>query len=415
MRVVKLSLLNFRNYEELSAELRPGNILILGRNGQGKTNLVEAIGYFNSLSSHRVSADLPLYKAGFGHMVARLTVANQNSAPTLELEFKAQRPKKAQINGNSVKTRELTRYFSSVLFAPEDLMIARGEPSARRSFMDSAVVTRNPYFITVLKEYERVIKQRSALLKEMRMQRYADSNSADITYWDNTFADLGTRIMAERRRLIDQLEPQLKITYAALVDADHSPELAIIESAGNVSRETYHVGALNLETGKGRFDHLSNVSRETLLSDFMARINQLKRAEIERGQTLMGPHRDDLELKLNSLPVKGYASHGESWSMVLGLKLALAGLLREEFAPEDPVLILDDVFAELDSSRRSKLMQAVADYEQVIVTAAVAEDIPKGESWQVYVIEKGKLLSSGETTDPAGFFSEVTNKEREVK
>ncbi len=129
----------------------------------------------------------------------------------------------------------------------------------------------------------------------------------------------------------------------------------------------------------------------------------------------MGPHRDDLELKLNNLPVKGYASHGESWSMVLGLKLALAGLLREEFAPEDPVLILDDVFAELDSSRRSKLMQAVADYEQVIVTAAVAEDIPKGESWQVYVIEKGKLLSSGETTDPAGFFSEVTNKEREVK
>lgn len=404
MRVAHISLLNFRNYLQLELDLAPGKVLFLGRNGQGKTNLVEAIAYFDSLTSHRVSNDAPLFLNGATQTVARLTVAHSHISPTLELEFKQRQAKRAQINSNAVKLRELTRWFTAVVFAPEDLQIVRGEPLHRRNFLDSAIVTKNPYFAAVYKEYERVVKQRSALLKALRFrQQKADST---LDFWNQQLIDTGTRIMAERRKLLDELQPQLQLAYNNLVAADHHPFLSLKETgvgAGvtyapseNVSRET--------------FNHLSPTSREKLTTDFIAQLKAFEYAEIERGITLIGPHRDDLEIKLNDLPVKGYASHGESWSMALGLKLAFAKILRTEFAPEDPVLILDDVFAELDAARRSRLMSAVADYEQVIVTAAVAADIPNTTDWQIHIISKGQILKSGNSNDPSKFFSEVLSE-----
>ncbi|MBT1018123.1 DNA replication/repair protein RecF [Canibacter sp. lx-72] len=406
MRVDKLSLLNFRNYSELEADLKPGKVLILGRNGQGKTNFVEAIAYFNELSSHRVSADAPLLKADEQSSVVRSRVINKQATVSLELEFKRGSAKRAQINGNGVRPRELTRYFTSVLFAPEDLLIASGEPGARRDFLYSAIVTRNPLFAAIYKDYEQIVKQRSALLKNIKLGR-ADINSEELDFWDQNFTNFSTRIMAERRKLIDELQPELELAYFLLVGADHAPKLALHETGSNVSRETY--AANSFVTESVAFDHLGNESATALMQDFRERLQELRRAEIERGQTLIGAHRDDLKLELNALPVKGYASHGESWSIVLALKLALANLLRKDFAPEDPVLILDDVFAELDTERRKRLMNVISDYEQILVTAAVADDIPKDQLWHIYVIKKGQLIAVGSSENPTEFFQNVNS------
>ncbi|MDO4241508.1 MAG: DNA replication/repair protein RecF [Microbacteriaceae bacterium] len=395
MRVAKLSLHNWRNYQNLEVEFAPGPVLVLGRNGQGKTNLAEAIAYFNDLSSHRVNADAPLLRAGQTSAAVRMQVVTQKSAPMLELELRSGQQKRAQINGNAVRARELTRYFTSVVFAPEDLLIVRGEPAARRAFLDAAIVTRMPLFAAIFREYERVVRQRSALLKQARKHGEPAGFEQMLEFWNAQLIDNGTRIMAERRRLIDQLTPHLKSSYAELVGQDHGPKLALKESGAQ---------AENYLPQTGDVSHTGDVSRETLHAEFAEKLQKMARAELERGQTLVGPHRDELELQLNSLPVKGYASHGESWSMALALKLALAQLLRADNAPEDPVLILDDVFAELDVFRRQRLMSAVGEYEQVIVTAAVAGDIPTDCTWQTFVIKCGELIAQGSSTNPATDF-----------
>lgn len=404
MHVKHLSLLNFRNYPKLELDFKAGKVLVLGRNGQGKTNLVEAIAYFDSLSSHRVSSDAPLFLQGNDTAVARLQVTHQNTSPTLELEFRSRQAKKAQINGNPVKLRELTRWFTAVLFAPEDLQIVRGEPSSRRTFLDGAIVTRNPYFAAVYKEYDRVLKQRTALLKSLRGAYKQPGVSETLEFWNQQLIDTGTRIMAERRLLVDQLQPRLEQAYQKLVAADHRPQLSLKESAATGAAQYLPVAEnVSRETSP----HLTPQSRENLTTEFIAQLRRSERKEFERGMTLVGPHRDDLEISLNALPVKGYASHGESWSVALGLKLAFADLLRDELAPEDPVLILDDVFAELDAARRARLMSSVADYQQVIVTAAVAEDIPTTTEWEIHVIRSGEVLQTGRSSDPAEFFADA--------
>ncbi|WP_166987838.1 DNA replication/repair protein RecF [Canibacter zhoujuaniae] len=407
MWIKRLELHNFRNYENLEVEFDAGKVLILGHNGQGKTNLIEGIAYFDSLSSHRVSSDAPLLKAGENTGVLRVIVAHTGSTKAMDVQLQSGRGKKAQLNGNSIAPRELTRYLTTVVFAPEDLQIVRGEPSARRSFLDSAIVSRNPIFAGVLQEYERVVKQRSSLLRAIRGNPHQSGFRENLEFWNSHLLLLGTRVMAERRRLVDDLLPYLKEAYKGLVGADHRPGLALYETATAKESRPYVAGAYAGVDGSEVFDHLSNVSRETLSADFKFQLDRLERAEIERGQTLIGPHRDDLQLELNGLPVKGYASHGESWSVALSLKLAIAELMRAELNSEDPVLILDDVFAELDAKRRESLMTAVGDYEQVIITAAVAADIPPGMPWQTFIISGGRLVKSEVSADPQTVFAKA--------
>lgn len=410
MYVSHLSLLNFRNYQRLELALDPGKVLILGRNGQGKTNLAEAIYYFDSLRSHRVSGDAPLALRGSAQTVVRLQISHQHSSPTLELELRPKLPKRAQINGNPVRPRELTRWVTAVVFAPEDLQIVRGDPNSRRDFLDTAIVTRNPYFSAVFKEYERVVKQRTALLKTLRARGLQNPSGdgfgrvgSTLDFWNQQLIDAGTRIMAERRFLVDSLQSRLAAAYQRLVAADHRPFLRLRESAA--AKELYEpqLSDVSRETSS----HFTPQSRESLTAEFTAALKRCQQKELLRGVTLAGPHRDELELELNSLPVKGYASHGESWSFALGMKLALAELLRQELAPEDPLLLLDDVFAELDAARRQRLLAAVNNYQQVLVTAAVAEDIPSGNTWQIHVIKNGKILASGSSDNPAEFFAQA--------
>ncbi len=391
MRVIHLSLADFRNYAHAEVGFQPGPNLILGRNGQGKTNLVEAIAYFASLRSHRVSSDAALIRAGEDTAVARMRIGVAEREALLEIEINRGAPNRAQVNRNGVKPRELTRWFQAVVFAPEDLMIVRGDPAGRRRFLDDALVARNPALAGVLSDYERVVRQRTTLLKSARANGARSAVEATLSVWDDQLVALGSRIIHERRQLIEALRDPLVESYRALVEQDHGPELRLEESifgsaADDVSRETTASG-----TGPD-----SDVSRETLEAMFRDALARMRAQEIDRAVTLLGPHRDDLTLMLNHLPVKGYASHGESWSFALALRLAVAELLRRESPAGDPVIILDDVFAELDSGRRARLMAAVGAYEQVIVTAAVEADVPGELSWSTIRISGGAVLDGSD-------------------
>lgn len=389
MRVAHLSLGDFRNYRTAELALEPGPNLIVGRNGQGKTNLVEAIGYFASLRSHRVTGDAALVRAGAESAIARLRVIAVDREVMLELQINRDRPNRAQVNRNVSRPREVTRWFAAVLFAPEDLTIVRGEPSLRRRFLDESLVLRHPVAAGALSDYERVVRQRTALLKSSRGR--SGPPSAALEVWDEQLANFGAQIMLARRELARDLQPILDTSYASLVEQDHRPSLQLSESVRDVLQE-----GVSRETPS--MAELATVSRETLTAEIRTALEKVHSKEIERGVTLVGPHRDDLLLGLNDLPVKGYASHGESWSFALSLKLALAGLLREESPAGDPVIILDDVFAELDARRRERLMSAVQDYEQVIVTAAVESDVPDDVSWHRIHIKAGEIVEAG----PAG-------------
>jgi len=385
VRVAHLSLGDFRNYRSVDLELAPGANLIVGRNGQGKTNLVEAIGYFSTLRSHRVSGDTALIRAGAEQATLQMRVEAAGRSVLLEAQLMRDRPNRAAVNRNSVRPRELTRWFASVAFVPEDLSIVRGDPSVRRRFLDDALTVRYPIAGGALADYERVLRQRTALLKSARGTG-AEALESTLSIWDDQLIAAGVQIMLARRELVRDLRGPLRRAYFALVEQDHGPSLELHESVGGalgVSRET---------SPRVEGDH---VSRETLAGEFRDALQSVRRKELERGVTLVGPHRDDVHLELNSLPVKGYASHGESWSFVLSLKLALATVLRDESPAGDPVIILDDVFAELDRGRRSRLMDAVAGFEQVLVTAAVEEDIPEGIDWHRTVIEDGEIVGGG--------------------
>ena len=385
MRVAHLSLGDFRNYATAELELQAGPNLLVGRNGQGKTNLVEAIAYFAILRSHRASGDVPMIRAGAESAIARMRVEAAQRDVLLELQLNRDRANRAQVNRNVVRPREVTRWFSAVSFMPEDLGFVRGEPSGRRRFLDDALVSRHPVAAGALSDYERAVRQRTSLLKSAR--RGADALESTLSIWDEQLIEYGVQIMLARRELVRDLGAPLRAGYRALVDEDHAPTLALNESVSgatsDVSRETRST------------EELADVSRETLAEEFRAALRAVRGREIERGVTLVGPHRDDLLLSLNELPVKGYASHGESWSFALSLKMALAEVLRAESPAGDPVIILDDVFAELDSRRRERLMSAVSGFEQVIVTAAVEDDVPDGVAWHRVRIEAGRIVEEG--------------------
>ncbi|WP_449279392.1 DNA replication/repair protein RecF [Leucobacter sp. GX0328] len=389
MRVSHLSLVDFRNYEAAEVEFAAGPNLLLGRNGQGKTNLVEAIGYFSTLRSHRVSSDSALIRSGEESAVARVRVEATGRSVLLEVHIKRDRRNQAMVNRNFVRPRELMRWIATVAFVPEDLSIVRGDPSGRRRFLDDALSSRFPIAAGALADYERVLRQRTSLLKSARRGSVRSLEST-LEVWDEQLIAFGTQIMLGRRELVDDLRGPLGTAYEALVGQDHAPGLALVESVyasggiDEVSRET--------GSGSAKGSGEGTVSRETLARDFRAALTEARPKEIERGLTLVGPHRDDVFFTLNDLPVKGYASHGESWSFALSLKIALANVLRTDSPAGDPVIVLDDVFAELDRGRRERLMRAVSDFEQILVTAAAAEDIPDSVDWHRIYIDDGAVV-----------------------
>jgi len=379
-----LSLTDFRNYPQLEAELFRGANVFVGQNGQGKTNLVEALAYLSDLSSHRVSSHHPLIRSGQSSAVIRAQLQHGDRQILAELQLNATTPNRAQVNRSPVKTAEITRCFSSVMFAPEDLALVRGEPAGRRRFIDELLCQLSPRLRGVISDYERVVRQRNALLKTNRGRRSSERDVSNIEVWDERLVAFGVEIMQARSRVVRALRPLVDGAYGDIAGPVHSASLteerSVEESASRAD------GAATPEQPSDA--ELTEVFRSALLD--------VRLREAERGVSLVGPHRDDLVFTLNGMPARTHASHGESWSFALALKLSAARLLRSESATGDPVLILDDVFAELDAARRLRLSEAIADYEQVLITAAVFEDIPKELTGHVVHIRAGSIVDGSD-------------------
>jgi DNA replication and repair protein RecF len=386
--VSHLELADFRNYESASLALAPGPNLIVGSNGQGKTNLVESVAYLATLGSHRVSSDQALIRQGQDAAIVRARLEHAGRQVLVELQLNRQGANRAQVNRAPAKPRDLPRHVHAVLFAPEDLALVRGEPSGRRRFLDQLLVQLTPRMAGVLADYDRVLKQRNTLLKSARAARVASSQLSTLDVWDERLVDLGSEIIEARGRLVSELRPFVGEAYAAIAGEVHEAELASeLSILGAAPDEEAEVSEQSVRT---EIDQLEAASA------FTAALAHNRRAELDRGLTLTGPHRDDLLLRLNGLPARGYASHGESWSFALALRLASAALLRAESPAGDPVLILDDVFAELDESRRQRLADAVGGYEQVLITAAVESDVPAALAAHTVRIRAGRVLEPEE-------------------
>ncbi|KNY04787.1 DNA replication/repair protein RecF [Microbacterium sp. GCS4] len=385
MIVEHLSLVDFRNYATAELALHRGPNVLVGRNGQGKTNLAEAVVFLATLGSHRVSSDAPMVRDGQEFAIIRARLSHGERKVLIEVQLNRQGSNKARINGSPSKTSELPRYAHVVLFAPEDLQIVRGDPSSRRRFADQLLIQRTPRLSAVLADYDRVLKQRTALLKSARARGIRGEGLSTLDVWDDKLVALGSEIIAARQRLAADLQQPVADAYAAIAGADHQPQLEWALSVRGGDPEEGEAATAD-STGD-----IAEMFRASLLAK--------RTQELERGLTLTGPHRDDLVLRVRGLPVKGYASHGESWSVALALRLASAELLRSESPAGDPVLILDDVFAELDADRRQRLATLTAGYEQVVVTAAVEEDIPEVLHAHVVRISAGTISDEREAAD----------------
>jgi DNA replication and repair protein RecF len=382
MFVRHLSVADFRSWQGAELPLEPGPVVLIGANGEGKTNLVEALGYLATLGSHRVATDAPLVRAGAERAVVRAAVVADERELRVEIEIAPGRTNRAKLNGAPVsRPRDILGVLRIVLFAPEDLAIVRGDPAERRRFLDDLVVARAPRIAAVRADYERVLKQRAALLKSAAAaRRGGDSASVADTLdvWDGHLARHGAQLMAARLAALQALRPHATAAYAQVAPAS---------AAVTVRYASALSAALpQLETDEPAVD------ADDLEAALLTELARARPAELERGVNLVGPHRDELELGIGELPVRGYASHGEGWTIALALRLGSYELLRADALPGgDPVLVLDDVFAELDGERREQLALAAGKAEQAIVTAAVPNDVPEQLSGARFEVLAGEV------------------------
>jgi len=366
MHVSSLALQNFRSYENVTLSFAPGVSILIGPNGMGKTNIVEGIGYLTNLESHRVSGITPLIHSGYQSAVISATVEHEVRSIDLSVVLNNEGQNTASINGSPTKkVREILGIVFSVIFAPEDLELVKGDPGARRKFLDEAISNLTPSYLSYKSEYDRILKQRNALLKTLNTRASAD-NLETLSTWSEMLAEAGEHIVKQRA--------------------------AYIEKITSITRDIYD--ELSNNRGPFRIVYEPNVSfssDDDIKSILIEHMRTNQKQEIERGTSLFGPHRDEVGLYLDELPMRGYASQGESWSAALSLKMAHYTLLKASLNVGDPILILDDVFSELDEIRRNKLVELVKDNEQTFITAAVLADVPSELTGSVYRVEKGKV------------------------
>jgi DNA replication and repair protein RecF len=377
VHVFRLELIDFRSYERVELDLEPGVSAFLGPNGQGKTNLVEAIEYAATQSSHRVASDQPLVREGAAQAVLRVRVRRDDREALVELEINPGRSNRARLNRAALpRPREAVGVVRTVLFSPDDLELVKGDPAARRRFLDELLVVRQPRLAGVRGDYERVLKQRNTLLKTAGGRsgvRRSDGALATLDSWNAHLAAAGAELLAARLALVAALQPYVAGHYASVAQSIDKPE------GGNEAALSYRPSA----------PLAGAVDRAPIEQILLAELVRRRDEELDRSVTLVGPHRDELEIALGRMPARGYASHGESWSVALALRLGAFDLLRAD--GDDPILILDDVFAELDAHRRERLAELVAGAEQVLITAAVEEDVPKELVRRRFSVHSGQV------------------------
>ncbi|HUX69773.1 MAG TPA: DNA replication/repair protein RecF [Cellulomonadaceae bacterium] len=408
MYVSHLSLTDFRSYRAVDLPLEPGVTALVGPNGQGKTNLVEAVGYVATLGSHRVPTDAALVRAGCARAVVRAKVVRGDRTRLAEIEITSGKANRARINGSPVpRVRDVLGVLRTVLFAPEDLGLVKGDPDGRRRFLDELAVLVTPRMSGVIADYDRIVRQRSALLKSAAAASRGGMDLRTLDVWDTKLARSGAEILSMRMALVHALDPYVSHAYEQVSSGQGAADISYRSS---LDASITDPGDDRADGGTGDTVSRGTVTTELLEAQLMDAMGRLRSREIERGVCLVGPHRDDLTLTLGGLPAKGYASHGESWSFALALKLASYRLLTDGVAQHrneaaerseqpggtpsggassgdlwiadlgddgEPVLILDDVFAELDVRRRDRLAELVAPARQVLITAAVVDDVPE--------------------------------------
>jgi DNA replication and repair protein RecF len=417
----RLALTDFRSYAAVDLALEPGVSTLIGANGQGKTNVIEAVGYLATLGSHRVASDGPLVRHGAERAILRGAVTSADRDSLVEIEINPGRANRARLNRTPVsRPRQVLGVLRTVLFAPEDLSLVKGDPEGRRRYLDDLLVARAPRYAGVRGDYERVLRQRTALLKSLRGRPWArqlagaggggpavprpgspegefpadqdghgppgGSAATTLDVWDEHLATAGAELLAARISLTEALRPLVARAYAAVAGVDAGMAIAY--------RQAFSINIPGQRNGAGAADRPGPEADVGKLAAWLREALALARPEeIERGVCLVGPHRDELELRIGDLPARGYASHGESWSAALALRLAAFELLRQ--AGDDPVLLLDDVFAELDAGRRERLAAVAAEAEQVLVTAAVAQDVPPVLTGARFEVAEGRVTRAG--------------------
>jgi DNA replication and repair protein RecF len=412
----RLALTDFRSYAGVDLRLEPGVSTLIGANGEGKTNVVEAIGYLATLNSHRVASDAPLVRHGAERAILRGAVTSAERDSLVEIEINPGRANRARLNRTPVpRPRQVLGVLRTVLFAPEDLSLVKGDPEQRRRYLDDLLVAKAPRYAGVRADYERVLRQRTALLKSLRGRPWAraarpaagpppgstdgevaaeqashggpgGSAAATLDVWDEHLATAGAELLAARISLTAALRPLAAQSYAAVSGDSTGLSIGYRQSFSN---------NIHGQLGRGLTDSQPEpeTDAEKLAAGLREALALARAEEIDRGVCLIGPHRDELDLRIGDLPARGYASHGESWSAALALRLAAFELLRQ--GGDDPVLLLDDVFAELDSGRRERLATLAAGAEQVIVTAAVAQDVPAVLAGIRFEVAGGKVTRAG--------------------
>jgi len=371
VHLTRLALTDFRCYAAVDLSLEPGVSTLIGQNGQGKTNLVEAAGYVATLGSHRVSSDAPLVRQGAERAILRAAITSAERDSLVEIEINPGRANRARVNRVVVpRPRQVLGVLRTVLFAPEDLALVKGDPDQRRRYLDELLVAAAPRYAGVRSDYERVVRQRTALLKSGRARRLPDGA---LETWDEHLVRTGVELLAGRLGLTGTLRPLVAKAYAAVSGEDGAAGINYRQRSVEDSGES--------------------TDRDVLAARLRDALAEARSEELDRGVCLVGPHRDDLDLTIGSLPARGYASHGESWSMALALRLAAYELLRADGG--DPVLLLDDVFAELDTARRDRLARLVAGAEQVLVTAAVPADVPASLTGARFDVAEGTVRRAG--------------------
>ncbi|WP_256838877.1 DNA replication/repair protein RecF [Ornithinimicrobium faecis] len=406
MHLRHLSVTDFRSYHRAEVALAPGITTLLGRNGEGKTNLIEAVGFVASLASHRVATDAPLVRHGAESAIVRAAVVRDGRDTVVELEIVPGRANRARLNKSPLtRPRDVLGTLRTVLFAPEDLALVKGDPAERRRFLDDLLVARQPRWAGVRSDYDKALRQRNALLRsgqhlwrsgrrvpEHRLapgETIEDARAAaeaTLGVWDAQLAQVGAALTYARLRLLRDLRPYLSESYATISDAEARAEATYRSSLEGPVAEAIAAGEVP--------------EQEDLYAATLEVMAARRRDEQERGVTLVGPHRDELVLALGELPAKGYASHGESWSIALALRLGSFRLLQHDVGT-DPVLVLDDVFAELDSGRRERLAELISDCEQVLITAAVAADVPAWLAGRGVILDVADGTVTPRGDDPA--------------
>jgi DNA replication and repair protein RecF len=370
MYVERLELVDFRNHPAIEFDLSPGPSVLAGPNGVGKTNVLEAIGYLATLGSHRPGPESSLVRVGASAAIVRAAVVREGRKVLVDLEIRPGAGLRARVNRAPLpRARDALGIVRATLFAPEDLALVRGDPDERRRFLDTLAVQRLPRYLAIRQDYDRVLRQRNTLLRSAGGRAPAGPGLATLDVWDEKLASAGAELWAERLRLIELIRTPVERSYQDLA-AQPDPV-----------RMVYVSSVIGDETVEPEPSRLARALRERLLAD--------RTRELERGVTLFGPHRDELALYLRELPARTHASHGEAWSLALALRLGAHRLLASE--GEEPMLLLDHVFAELDRRRRERLADLALTVEQAVITASVPDELPLQLKATMFHVKPGNV------------------------